>query len=66
MKEKCLVIIMNSDFAMKRIFCRLISVEDVRNYLSHIMYILIFDLFLNFVLFVRLQTPISPRCWNEV
>ena len=36
---------------------RLISVEDVRNYLSHIIYILIFDFFLNFLLFVRLQTP---------
>ena len=38
---------------------RLISVEDVRNYLSHIIYILIFDFFLNFLLFVRLQTPTS-------
>ena len=36
------------------LFPRLISVEDVRNYLSHIIYILIFD-FLNFLLFVRLQ-----------
>ena len=33
---------------------RLISVEDVRNYLSHIIYILIFY-FLNFLVFVRLQ-----------
>ena len=47
--------------------CRLISVEDVRNYLSHIIYIFIFDFFLNFLLFVRLQTPTSsPRCWKEV
>ena len=38
---------------------RLISVEDVRNYLSHIIYILIFDFFLNFLLFVRLQIPTS-------
>ena len=38
---------------------RLISVEDVRNYLSHIIYILIFDFLLNFLLFVRLQTPTS-------
>ena len=38
---------------------RLISVEDVRNYLSHIIFILIFDFFLNFLLFVRLQTPTS-------
>ena len=44
---------------------RLISVEDVRNYLSHIIYILIFDFFLNFLSFVRLQTPTS-RCWKEV
>ena len=34
---------------------RLISVKDVRNYLSHIIYILIFYFFLNFLLFVRLQ-----------
>ena len=34
---------------------RLISVKDVRNYLSHIIYILIFDFCLNFLLFVRLQ-----------
>ena len=34
---------------------RLISAEDVRNYLSHIIYILIFDFFLNFLSFVRLQ-----------
>ena len=40
---------------------RLISVEDVRNYLSHIIYILIFDFFLNFLLLVRLQTPTSSR-----
>ena len=38
---------------------RLISVEDVRNYLSHIIYILIFDFFFNFLLFVRLQIPTS-------
>ena len=38
---------------------RLISVEDVRNYLSHIIYIFIFYFFLNFLLFVRLQTPTS-------
>ena len=37
----------------------MISVEDVRNYLSHIIYILIFDFFLNFLLFVRLPTPTS-------
>ena len=29
---------------------RLISTEDVRNYLSHIIYNLIFDIFLNFLL----------------
>ena len=29
-------------------YSRLISVEDVRNYLSHIIYILIFDFFLIF------------------
>ena len=39
--------------------CRLISVEDVRNYLSDIIYLLIFYFFLNFLLFVRLQTPTS-------
>ena len=33
------------------IICRLISFEDVRNYLSHIIYILTFDFFLNFLLF---------------
>ena len=38
---------------------RLISVEDVRNYLNHIIYILFFDFFLNFLVFVRLQTPTS-------
>ena len=38
---------------------RLISVEDIRNYLSHIIYILIFYFFLNFLLFDRLQTPTS-------
>ena len=37
--------------------CRLIPVEDVRNYLRHIIYILIFDFFLNFQSFVRLKTP---------
>ena len=36
---------------------RLLSVEDVRNYLSHIIHILFFDFFLNFLLSVRLQTP---------
>ena len=41
------------------IWVRLISVEDVMNYLSPIIYILIFDFFLNFLLFVRLQTPTS-------
>ena len=35
------------------------SVEDIRNYFSHIIYILNFDFFLNFLLFVRLQTPTS-------
>ena len=45
---------------------RLISAGDVRNYLSHIIYVLIFDFFLNFLLFVRLQTPTSSRCWKEV
>ena len=45
--------------------CRLVSVEDVRNYFSHIIHILNFDFFLNFLLFVGLQTPTS-RCWNEV
>ena len=45
---------------------RLISVEDVRNDLSHIIYILIFDFFLKFLLFVRLQTSTSSRCWKEV
>ena len=46
---------------------RLISVEDVRDYLSHIIYIyiLIFD-FSNFLLFVRFQTTTSSRCWKEV
>ena len=34
---------------------RLISVEEVRNYLSHIIYILIFDFFLNFPIIC--QTP---------
>ena len=33
-------------------------VEDVRNF-SHIIHILIFYFFLNFLLFVRLQTPTS-------
>ena len=42
---------------------RLISVEDVRKYLSHTIYFLIFVFCLNFLLFVRLQTP---RCWMEV
>ena len=46
-------------FPRFKVFYRLISVEDVRNYLSHIIYILIFDFFLNFLLFVRLQTPTS-------
>ena len=31
----------------------LISVEDVRNYLSHVIYILIFDFFLNFLFFCQ-------------
>ena len=34
---------------------RLISVEDVRNNLSHIIYILIFDFFLNFLLYIERQ-----------
>ena len=33
----------NLDFSRAR--ARLISVEDVRNYLSHIIYILIFNIF---------------------
>ena len=49
---------------MLRMMNRLISVEDVRNYLSHIIYIyiLIFDFFSNF-LFVRsrLQTSVGRR-----
>ena len=49
-----------------QVYARLISVEDVRNYLSHIIYILIFDFFLNFLSFVRLKTPTSSRCWKEV
>ena len=36
------------DYGMCTLFHRLISVEDVRNYLSHIIYILIFDSFLIF------------------
>ena len=35
----------------------LISVEDVRNYFSHIIYILIFDFFFNFTIIC--QTPDS-------
>ena len=44
-----------SRFGARTKLGRLISVEDVRNYLSHIIYILIFDFFLDFLLFVRLQ-----------
>ena len=40
---------------------RLISVEAVKNYLSHTIYISIFDFLLNFLLFVRLQTPTSSK-----
>ena len=38
---------------LNRIGCRLISVEDVRNYFSHITHNLIFDFFLNFLIFKR-------------
>ena len=38
-------------------FSRLISVEDVRNYLSHFIYILIFDFFFKF--YIICQTPDS-------
>ena len=52
-------------FASLHSAIRLISVEDVRNYLSHIIYILIFDFFLNFLLFVRLQIPTSSIMVSE-
>ena len=44
---------------------RLISVKDVRNYFSHIIYIFIFYFFVNFLLFVRLQTPTSNKMLEE-
>ena len=47
----------NLTVILKRL--RLLSAKDVRNYLSHIIDILILYFFLNFLSFVRLQTPAS-------
>ena len=71
--QACLLIVCDTDIYaimainISRASNRLILVKDVGNHLSHIIYILIFDFFLNILLFVRLQTPTSStRCWKEV
>ena len=45
---------------------RLTLVEDVRKHLSHIIYTLIFYFFLNFLLFVRLQTQDVGGRYNDI
>ena len=49
------VMALNTCLLMFYVVVRLISVEDIRSCLSHIIYILIFDFFLNFLLFFRYQ-----------